>query len=140
MKIYRISQDKFRKSPVPPIPLHQKGGYEEGKKREEIICNAIRKLAKEWDVGPIKEPLYIDSYGDIMMLQEMCGPIDYKSSKEIDPDLQDIAREYNKGYGPGLSSRWIRLNHFAWEKMLGDMGLLPRHEVSEEEFIKDISR
>jgi hypothetical protein len=121
MKIYRISQDRFKKSLVPPIPLHEKGGIEEGRRREEIICNAIKKLTQEWNVGPINY-LHIDSRGDITMQQTMVNPsgMDYINSKEIDPDLVEIAREYNRGaFGGNISTRWITLNHFAWEKMLG---------------------
>lgn len=143
MRIIRISQSspKFQKSVIPPIPLHNKGGYAEGIERERIICNAIKKLAEEWDVGPIEENLYINSVGDITMVQKMNGPIDYVNPKEIDPDLVEIAREYDRGgHGGNISSRWIRLNHFDWEKMLGDMGLLPRYEVSEEEFLREIRK
>jgi hypothetical protein len=140
MKIFRIAQVKFVKNPIPHIPLHQKGGWEEWKKREDIICDAIRKLAKEWSVGPIGGNLHIDSMGDITMIQKMRNVIDYENPKTIDPDLIEIAKEYHGGYGPGISTRWIRLNHFTWEKMLADMGLLPMHEVSEEEFIKDIRK
>lgn len=138
MKIYRLSQEKFKKSPVPHIPLQQKGGLDEGRKREETLCNAIRKLAEEWNVGPI-DHLFIDSRGDIMMLQAMINPNSYENPKEIDSDLVSIAVEY-AGYGPGISDRWIKMNHFIWEKMLGDMGLLPRHAVGEEEFLKEIGK
>jgi len=150
MRIIRINQsnidepeidEKLRMSPVPHIPLTEKGGWEEGKKREEIICNAIRKMAEEWGVGPIREPLRIDARGDITMIQGMKGENNYINPKAINPDLVEIAVKY-AGYAVGEigHNRWIKLNHFAWEKMLSGMGLLPRRTIDEEEFLKDIGK
>jgi len=144
MNWYKKAQEEkeefvFRKSPVPHTPLTEKGGWEEGERREKILCDAIRKLAEIWNIGWITEPLHIDTVGDISMLQKQrITPGDYINLEPIDPNLVKIAVDY-AGYGPGISSRWLKLNHFTWEKMLGDMGLLPRHTVDEEEFLRDIS-
>ena len=143
MSWYKGAQETelFRKSPVPPDPLFTgKGGKVEGDRREKILCDAIRKLAEEWNVGPIKEPLHIDSCGNIQMLQKSSNGFEYDNPQPIDDNLIKIAVKYNLGYGPGISTRWIELNHFTWEKLLGDMGLLPKTVITKEEFLKDISK
>lgn len=97
MKIIRIAskfKSKFEKSLFPAIPLHQKGGWEEGRQREQILIEAIKKLAEEWNIGPIDYIGGIDSRGDIKMVQKMRSVLDYENPNEIDSDLVEIAREY----------------------------------------------
>ena len=137
----QVSKEKFKGSKIPHDPLFKgEGGKAEGDRREKILCDAIRKMAKEWNIGPITEPLRIDPIGNIKMLQKQrITPGDYVNPQPIDQKLVDIAIQYS-GYGPGISKRWLNLNHFIWEKMLGDMGLLPRTPITKEDFLEDISK
>jgi hypothetical protein len=109
--------------------------YPFSKRREAILAEGIRKLAQKFRVGPIDEhkARYIDSRGDMMLLQKMSGVLDYVNPEELDERLQQLARKYG---AREVSSRWITMFHFDWEKMLGDMGLLDitmGREASEKE-------
>lgn len=94
-----------------------------GDKREADIKKAIQALAKKFKVGPIEDhKLRIDPRGDIMMLQKMKGSVDYVQDEGLPEKLKKIAQKYNKNYAGEVTGRWIKLNHFTWEKMLRDLG------------------
>ena len=62
------------------------------------------------------------------MLQKMKGSMDYVQEEEIPEKVKKMALKYAGGYGSvptgGVSGRWIKLNHFTWEKMLRKEGFL----------------
>lgn len=95
-------------------------GFPEGKRREDDIIKAIAALAKKYKVGELAH-MRIDARGDIMMLQAMKNSAEYKQKEELPDNLKKIAQKYNKGYRGEVTGRWIKLNHFTWEKMLRDL-------------------
>lgn len=105
--------------------------------REDLILKAIKKLAKKYKVGPLA-PMRIDAMGEITMLQRMKNPIEYVSEEKIDERLTNLAKKYDKYHGQ-VSSRWIKMNHFTWERMLKDIGLLklPK-EVTSSTIVKEL--
>ena len=104
---------------------YSKGGtpVELGNRREADIKKAILAMAKKFKVGPVEDhKLRIDPSGDIMMLQKMKGSTDYVQEEGLSDKLKKAAQKYNKNYNGEVTGRWIKLNHFTWEKMLRDMG------------------
>jgi 2'-5' RNA ligase len=118
-KMEESTLDEYR--PGSPVDI--------GRKREAALIRGIIKLAKKYRVGPVDEGrLRIDARGNIMMLQQMTHPSggEYVQDEELPENLKQLALKYNRGYkGPGeISGRWITLNHFDWEKLLRDQGLI----------------
>ena len=115
--------------------IPHESGIDGAKKREAILIDAIKQFAQDYNFGHIREPLQIDSRGDIMLVQLMQG-IDY-----LDKPLDPIVNEIAKPYGPKEpSGRWLGLNHFAWEKMLGDLGYFIGEKATQEEIEREIGR
>jgi len=100
--------------------------YGKALRRENMLIEGIKDLAEKYEVGPVDTTrlLRIDAKGDLMMLQKRNGN-DYVQAQRLLKVLQILAKKYNGGYGPGISGRWIELNHFVCEKLLTDEGLLP---------------
>jgi hypothetical protein len=97
-----------------------------GVRREGMLIKAIKKFAERYNLGPVDVSLQIDANGELGLVQVM-NKFDYVyvQKEGIPEGVQALVRKYNGGYGPGISTRWIRLNHFTWEKLLADEGLLP---------------
>jgi len=97
--------------------------WERGRRREEAILNGIEQLADQYGVGPLSH-MRIDAVGNITMLQKMINPHTYEMDKGLSDELRELARGYDPDYQGEISGRWIKLNHFVWEKFLSDLGLL----------------
>lgn len=113
--------------------IPHESGIDGAKKREAILIDAIKQFAQDYNFGHIREPLQIDSRGDIMLVQLMQG-IDYLD-KPLDPIVNEIAKPY------GIieqSERWLKMNHFSWEKMLGDLGYFIGEKATQEEIEREI--
>ena len=137
MNWYKKSQ-VLEKSQFSARPLHEKGGYPEAVRREKTLYDAIKKIAEIFNIGPIEEP-GIDSAGNIVMKQKINQSTqEYMNAKTIPKDFFTIVFDYVKPLD--CSDRWIRMNHFVWEKFLGDYGFLPKKIMTEKEFLEDISR
>lgn len=106
------------------LSLFSSTPLEEGRAREAAIVAGIKKLAKKYKVGEI-DPMHIDSQGNITMIQYRINPNTYKSEKKLDERLQKLARKFeSRTVVGGISGRWIKLNHFDWEKLLRSVNLL----------------
>jgi hypothetical protein len=116
MKMWKIAQH------FDSIPEHKPGlaGKEE---REARLVKAINQFAEDNNIGPIR-PVSVDSRGEITLVQEAKNA-EYVNPNPIDPKILDTAKEYGL-ISNRSGSRWICMNHFAWEKMLGDMGYFSR--------------
>jgi len=99
--------------------------WERGRRREKAILNGIRQFAEQYGVGPLAH-MAIDARGDIMMLQKMKGPVSYVSEDGLSDEPQALARKYDPDYQGEISGRWIKLNHFVWERLLTDLGFMSR--------------
>jgi len=97
--------------------------WERGRRREEAILNGIEQLADQYHIGPLA-PMRIDAAGNITMLQRMINPNTYEMDEGLSDELRELARRYDPDYQGEISGRWIKLNHFVWEKLLSDLGLL----------------
>lgn len=132
MKIWKIAQG------LTSIPEH-KPGLSGAREREARLYKAIEEFAKDNNIGEI-EPIHIDARGEILMVQKL-KPADfvniagYVNPDPINPKILDIARQYGL-IGNRSGSRWMCMGHFAWEKMLGEMGYFAR--ATPEELSKDI--
>lgn len=115
--------------PPPPAEPPDDGGgdgdspLERSRKREQAILAGIRQLAERHDVGPLA-PMRIDAVGNITMLQKMINSVTYERDEGLSDELQELAHGYDPHYRGEVSGRWIKLNHFVWEKMLSDLGLM----------------
>jgi len=97
--------------------------WERGRERENAILNGIRELAGRFDVGPLA-PMRIDALGNITMLQKMVNPHTYESDEGLSDELRELFRRYDPNYQGEISGRWIKLNHFVWEKALSELGMM----------------
>lgn len=117
--------------PPPPVEPPDDGSdgdrgdspWEQGRRREQAILAGIRQLAEQHDVGPLA-PMRIDAAGNITMLQNMINSVTYERDEGLSDELRELARGYDPHYRGEVSGRWIKLNHFVWEKMLSDLGLM----------------
>ena len=96
---------------------------ERSRRREAAILVGIRRLAERHGVGPLA-PMRIDSLGNIIMLQKMVNDYTYERDEGLSDELRAHARRYDPDYQGEISGRWIKLNHFVWEKFLSDLGLI----------------
>ena len=46
----------------------------------------------------------------------------YEKNEGLSDELRALARGYDPDYQGEISGRWIKLNHFVWEKFLSDLG------------------
>lgn len=97
--------------------------WERGRERERAILDGIRELAERFDVGPLA-PMRIDALGNITMLQRMVNDYTYESDEGLSDELRKLMRRYDPDYRGEISGRWVRLNHFVWERALSELGML----------------
>lgn len=97
--------------------------WERGRERERAILDGIRELAERFDVGPLA-PMRIDALGNITMLQRMVNDYTYESDEGLSDELRELMRRYDLDYQGEISGRWVKLNHFVWERVLSELGLI----------------
>lgn len=97
--------------------------YEESKNREKKLIEAIKLLAKKYNLGEIESIHGIDAAGNITLIQKSYGYSHKYPSPEIPKKLTEKALSFEgSNLGGKISNRWIKMNHFAWEKLLEDEG------------------
>lgn len=114
-------------------------------KREAALVAGIKAFAKKYKLGPIeKTKLRIDARGQMTLLQKMSGTASYVQDAGIpDAVLQRVAlavdgakKTFLKGQNE-MSGRWIKLNHFGWEKVLRKEKLL-KEDLDEGDIFRGV--
>jgi len=95
-----------------------------GRKREAQIVKGITKWAKKNKLGELG-PMSINSRGEIEMIQKVATKAVHPADIKDVPEFPDAIKKLADKHGARqVANRWIYMDHFAWENLLIDVGII----------------